>query len=308
MRSSLYLSLYVTALLMPVSAAAEGNFQLEAMRRKLGSSDNAIIIQPAQITLIGQITPAIAVAFKNAMNQEKNIKVVLVDSSGGDMESALNIAMIIKNRKLNLVVDGRCFSACANYLFPAAQTKIVLPGSFVAIHETTVLYPENGSIKWTLNVEEAERTLRAVSDKPALEKLMQLRMKEKIFVEQLEINAKLHNSYAIYLLNRKNSFGSENLNFESSYPNCPPVKMWILNKQQLISMGIKGIGDFWFPRNDEEKKMLSTYFKFPPGSAFYGEAHDLELVCKNTTNNWFSRRLYDAKSFILSTLPFLTAN
>lgn len=78
--------------------------------------------------------------------------------------------------------------------------------------------------------------------------------------------------------------------------------MWVLNKQQLISMGIKGIGEFWYPSNDEEKKMLSTYFKFSPDSVFYGEARDLELVCKNVSTNWFFRRFYDVKRYVLSQL------
>ena len=47
---------------------------------------------------------------------------------------------MIRQRKLRLVVDGRCLSACANYLFPAAIRKAVLPGSVVAIHGLSTLY------------------------------------------------------------------------------------------------------------------------------------------------------------------------
>lgn len=297
-----YLCSSLLMLLMSVSVSgfAEGSAQLESIRSRLDINESAIIIEGTQITLLGQISSATALAFKKGMDQEKSISVVRVDSPGGDMGSTLEIALIIKNRKLNLIVDGRCFSACANYLFPAAENKTVLPGSFVAIHEKTFWYPEKGVLKGTSNEEVAESSLRTASDKLALEQLMQLRIKEQTFVKQLAINDKLHSSYSTYLSNRKISFGDKKNGFESSYPNCPPIQMWVLNKQQLISMGIKGIGEFWYPSNTEEKKMLSNYYKFLPNSVFYGDANDLELVCKNVSNNWFFRRFYDFKSSFLS--------
>lgn len=299
-----YLCSSLLVLLMSLSVFAEGSTRLESIRSRIDLNDSAIIIEETQITLLGQINPAIALAFKKGMEQEKNISIVRVDSPGGDMASALEIALIIKNRKLQLIVDGRCFSACANFLFPAAENKTVLPGSFVAIHEKTFWYSEKGVLKSTSNEEIAESWLRTTLDKPAVEQWMQLKVKEKILIKQLAITDKLHNSYAVYLANRKISFGDEKKGFESSYPNCPPIQMWVLNKQQLISMGIKGIGEFWYPSNNEEKKMLSIYFKFAPDSVFYGEARDLELVCKNVPNNWIFRRFYDVKSSILSKLKY----
>lgn len=250
-------------LLMSFSVFAEGSAQRESILGTLDINESAIIIEHGkQITIFGQINPATALAFKKGMDQEKNINAVRVDSPGGDMASALEIALIIKNRKLNLIVDGRCFSACANYIFPAAENKTVLPGSFVAIHEKTFWYPEKRLLKGTSNEEIAEISLRTTSDKLALEQMMQLRKKEKMLVKQLAITDKLQSSYAAYLYNRKISFGDEKSGFESSYPNCPPIQMWVLNKQQLISMGIKGIGEFWYPSNDEEKKCYPLTLNF----------------------------------------------
>lgn len=284
-------------LIMPYSFASDAAMQIQSLRSRLGLNDSAILIeQGKQITIVGPITPSAALAFKDGIEKDKNIGIVRVDSPGGDMQSALDIALIIKSRKLNLVVDGQCFSACANFLFPAATTKIVLPGSFVGIHSNTYWYLEKGVSKEG-TYEQVENVLKKSSDKQRLEYLVQLKINEKLFFEQLAITNDLRNSYGHYISNRIDSFGSEKIDPKISYPNCPPIQIWVLNKQQLTAMGIKGIGDFWFPQSLEEKKMPSLYFKLPQNAIFYGEAFNLEQICKNVSDNWFYRHFYEMKSY-----------
>ncbi len=59
---------------------------------------------------------------------------VFLDSTGGDAESALDMADYIAAHKLNVVVSQYCLSSCANYLFVAGKRKIVLPDSFLGFH------------------------------------------------------------------------------------------------------------------------------------------------------------------------------
>lgn len=60
--------------------------------------------------------------------------IIQIDSEGGDTAEALNIAELMKARKIELVVDGVCLSSCANYLFVAAETRKILSGSVVGWH------------------------------------------------------------------------------------------------------------------------------------------------------------------------------
>lgn len=304
-RQILYCLVFFTA----SATCAENRFQPSVMRAKIGLDFNAIMFeeQSTQITLIGQINPGTTETFRKILDKEKNIKVVFIDSPGGFVDSAIEIATIIRKRQLDLVVDGRCLSACANFIFPSAMHKVVLPGSFVGIHEQSISYTDNGVLKITSG-NDTEQILKAASDKLALDKFKQLKIEEKEFYENQKISQNLYVSYDTYLNNRKNSFGKEKINFEPYYPNCPPVQMWALNKQQLTSMGIKDIGEFWYPSNDLEKKKLSSELKFPQGSIYFGEAHDLEQTCKGISSSWIFRRFYDVKSSILSLLNFQKSN
>lgn len=62
------------------------------------------------------------------------IKRVVISSTGGDVESAINLADEIFNRKIDVYVEGPCFSSCANYIFTAGAKKYVLNGGVVAWH------------------------------------------------------------------------------------------------------------------------------------------------------------------------------
>ncbi len=59
---------------------------------------------------------------------------IVLRSSGGLNEAALDMVDRIMSKHLIAVVDGMCLSACANYLFPAAASKIVLDGEIVGFH------------------------------------------------------------------------------------------------------------------------------------------------------------------------------
>ena len=59
---------------------------------------------------------------------------MVLQSSGGLNEAALVMVDRIMAKHLVAVVDSKCLSACANYLFPAAASKIVLDGGIVGFH------------------------------------------------------------------------------------------------------------------------------------------------------------------------------
>jgi hypothetical protein len=60
--------------------------------------------------------------------------IVVLRSMGGSVEAALDMADVIVAKHLVAVVDAKCLSSCANYLFTAAAAKIVLDGGVVGFH------------------------------------------------------------------------------------------------------------------------------------------------------------------------------
>lgn len=61
-------------------------------------------------------------------------RVLILDSPGGDVATALDIAARFEGQGLEMRVDGECNSSCANYFLPLARRIVVEPGSVVMLH------------------------------------------------------------------------------------------------------------------------------------------------------------------------------
>ncbi|UTH75513.1 hypothetical protein [Chromobacterium sp. IIBBL 290-4] len=56
---------------------------------------------------------------------DDQVKLVRLNSMGGDVDSALKIARVMAAHKVDVEVRGLCFSSCANYLLLAGQRKVI---------------------------------------------------------------------------------------------------------------------------------------------------------------------------------------
>lgn len=59
---------------------------------------------------------------------------LVVNSGGGDIRQALDIAELLEPLTLTVRVRERCYSSCANYFLPLARRLIVEPGAAVVLH------------------------------------------------------------------------------------------------------------------------------------------------------------------------------
>ncbi|OQP87187.1 hypothetical protein BTR14_07130 [Rhizobium rhizosphaerae] len=59
---------------------------------------------------------------------------LIVDTPGGDLRGGLDLAHAVRDKATHLIVEGKCWSACANYLFPAAAKRTVMPEGTVCYH------------------------------------------------------------------------------------------------------------------------------------------------------------------------------
>ncbi|MGL4207047.1 MAG: hypothetical protein ACRCRW_13130 [Aeromonadaceae bacterium] len=93
-----------------------------------GVSANA---ESGRATLVGPIDWSKVHRLRDLV-QGKKIKVLEVDSRGGDNEAAMALGYWLHDEKINLEVSRLCLGSCANYLFPAANKKLIAPGAIVA--------------------------------------------------------------------------------------------------------------------------------------------------------------------------------
>jgi hypothetical protein len=128
------------ALLMPAGCAHVGPEAGQAVDAPVCRQET-----PEVFVLEGAITPALATCVAGTL--QASTREVVVNSMGGDVASALDIAGQFEGRRLTMRVRGECNSSCANYFLPLAGRIVVEPGGLIILH---------GSVDpWTV-----ERTIR----------------------------------------------------------------------------------------------------------------------------------------------------
>jgi hypothetical protein len=87
---------------------------------------------PTSFTIAGRITRATAECVASTL--QPGTTELIVDSAGGELAAALDIAERIAPAHLTVRVRGSCHSACANYFIPVARRLVVEPGAYILIH------------------------------------------------------------------------------------------------------------------------------------------------------------------------------
>jgi hypothetical protein len=67
-----------------------------------------------------------------ALVKGNKVRVLEVDSRGGNTEAAIALGYWIHQQNLTLEVSRLCLGSCANYWFTAARKKLIQPGAIVA--------------------------------------------------------------------------------------------------------------------------------------------------------------------------------
>ncbi len=83
----------------------------------------------------GAVDPA---SFDRIIAEAKGrpVHTLRIRSGGGVVESAIAIARWVHRGGIDVVVDGPCFSSCANYIFPAGKRKTIVGEGIVGWHGT----------------------------------------------------------------------------------------------------------------------------------------------------------------------------
>ncbi|MDQ6880921.1 MAG: hypothetical protein M3150_02385 [Pseudomonadota bacterium] len=109
----------------------------------------------------GRIDAGSAAQFLRLL-QDLTLTRLVITSRGGDVAAALDMALAIHERHLDVEVPTVCLSSCANYIFPAAGRKTLGRPGAVAWHGNMhhVLYlQQTGQASWSASEMESARQL-----------------------------------------------------------------------------------------------------------------------------------------------------
>lgn len=178
-------------------------------------------VQPPEVTIAGdQVTyrgnfTSDSSARVQAVVGSHRVRTLRISSNGGDVESAIDTALWVHRNGINVIVDGPCLSACANYIFPAGREKHIV---------------EKGIVGWHGNAEHL-RYLRAhgegkagLASLPAMERLV---IKERAFYDEIGVNGYIawfgklapYATWNFYVMSKEDMeyFGLTGLHVRSDY-------------------------------------------------------------------------------------------
>jgi hypothetical protein len=205
MRSALNLAILLAVLPAPPAAAAPSG----------------------DIVLSGHIGAAMA-ARAHAVFRDGKPHTVRVNSSGGEELPALAIARDMADHHASLIVEGVCAGPCANYLFPAAARRTILPGALVIFSTTATsrlaMVPPRRRGEIRPDYRQAAALEKALPGSPALLLEPQLRMGTQC-----------------YSLTSRDGSGRAYINYRAGFVG------WVPSRAYLEKAGL-GMSGFW-PRS-----------------------------------------------------------
>ena len=85
-----------------------------------------------EFVLNGDFDTQASVCFRNTY--EPGTSVIRINSRGGQNAIGLSLAHMLKDENFHLIIEGRCNSACAQYIIPLAKELTLRDGAGVVIH------------------------------------------------------------------------------------------------------------------------------------------------------------------------------
>lgn len=254
--------------------------EIEYIKKYKSETTNATVINSLKnrFAIIGEISLMTLSKFQDAIERYPNINTVVIDSNGGEVDASIEIANIISKNKMTLIVNGRCFSSCAEFIFFAAHSKFVAKYSLIGIHENQFsLYNKGQIIKLSGN--ETYSALLKLKKQSAIELYENNKKLIRNFQNEYSVNLSLINAYYSFISRQKVYYGDDSLNIKDWDLHCPEIKLWLLNREQLELMGVKGINSFWFPSSEFEKVKSLEFNRNMKNNVFFGQLNELNSFC-----------------------------
>ena len=103
----------------------------------------SIAVDGHLLRLTGEFVPGVGEAVEAALDENLSIRVLVLQSPGGDMDEGYRIAKAVRLHNLSTGVSHECASACTE-AFVAGHERILIPGTRLGFHacRETVWYDE----------------------------------------------------------------------------------------------------------------------------------------------------------------------
>ena len=92
-------------------------------------------VEGSTVVMIGDLDDGFYESFLSFVRgRENEITTLRVNSGGGITDEGIKLGHWIFEHRVDVVVDGLCFSSCANYIFTAGRNKTIMADSIVGWH------------------------------------------------------------------------------------------------------------------------------------------------------------------------------
>ncbi|MBK8188374.1 MAG: hypothetical protein IPK77_14590 [Cellvibrio sp.] len=100
-----------------------------------------IYVEDKKLYFNDEITEKNALEFSRVLvSNGGSIDKIIVNSYGGSVDHAIDMANLIYEHKLDVEIDKYCGSSCANYIFPAGKRKFINRNSVIFWHGGANMY------------------------------------------------------------------------------------------------------------------------------------------------------------------------
>lgn len=180
--------------------------------------------------LTGPVTAEMAACV--AATFQPTTRELILQSPGGDVFSALDIAQRFEGRRMTMRVRGRCSSACANYFLPLAGRIVVEPGALIEIHGSA----DPWTVDRFLTSDEAEMRTQGVAQADVAVRIERARIKLTALVERQAVFAERNGIAPGWLLYR--TPGSDEVRGLSGWPG---KGAFILVEEPMLRSCLPGV-------------------------------------------------------------------
>jgi hypothetical protein len=184
------------------------------------------------LTYRGAIAPKSYAALQAEVGA-RPVRTLKISSGGGAVDEGIAIARWVHRNGIDVIVDGGCFSSCANYIFPAGKQKHIVAGGIVGWH---------GTIEHLLYLHKSGQRSASASTMAAYEKTAAM---ERAFYAEIGLNGYVswfgkiapYHTHNLYFLSQQDMeyFGMRGLHVRADYL-ASDLSRWNARDKRTIAL------------------------------------------------------------------------
>ncbi|MFA7261766.1 MAG: hypothetical protein WC068_01980 [Caulobacter sp.] len=147
-----------------------------------------VAVEGDALVLGGSITKEMLRETRVQLEAHGEVRKVRISSGGGDAEAAMDMALLFREARYEVIVEGLCASSCALYIAPAATSLTIAPSGRVAFHampSPLFRYIVTEQLKRDSSLDEVERAKRLEALDVTLDRIM---TKQEAFYRSINID------------------------------------------------------------------------------------------------------------------------